>query len=208
MTTPDSGALRLARASGFGLCAFALSLAAHVAGGGQLPSTVASIVLLAFCCWVSVSLTWRRLGASTALVSLGSLQAILHVALMAASPAGSSCASLMPPSTHDMVGAAMGPTCEAPLAVSTPAPAAAGLSMTVAHVGAAVVLALLLARADQAVWFLATLRWWSVPSGLSGCRPVTRATLVPTVHWVVRLCADLSAASRRGPPACAAPAVA
>jgi hypothetical protein len=208
MMSPDAGLLRLARASGFGLVAFSLSLTAHVAGGGQLPSAMASLVLLGACCWVSVFLTWRRLGRLAAVIALGVMQVLLHAALMLASAAGA-CTAMMSGHPHLSTATAMA----APVCLPGPAhePSHAGgwpaMGMTLAHAAAAVLLGVLLSRADRAVWFLATLRLWAPPADVRVSPPVAAAPLVPAVPAWCRSHIALLGVRRRGPPVAAAPAL-
>lgn len=206
MTSPDSGALRLARASAFALCAFGLSVTAHVVGGGRVPSAVATAVLLASCVWVSVFLTWRRLGIGTSVLALGGLQVLLHQALMVAS-AGGTCMGMVHAHAHQLGGAPITAMCAAP-AHEAGQGGAIGWGMTLAHAASAAILGVLLARADQAVCFLATLRFWSLPSRLSVVTVSGRVRVAPPAPARIAILSVLTQVRRRGPPRAAAPALA
>jgi hypothetical protein len=207
MRSPEVGALRVARAFGFGLTAFALSVVAHVAAGGPAPSATTTLLLGAGTLWVSVFLTWRRLGVTASVVSLGALQVVLHAGLSLAS-AGGACLTVV----HSHAGhLASGPMtmCAASSSVHGHVHGIPGLAMTAAHAVAAVLLGVLLARADQAVWFLSALVWPRLPQPAAdaGVDPGTPVVLVAAParrpQWL-----GLAAVSRRGPPWGFAPAAA
>jgi hypothetical protein len=199
MTSPELGALRLARALGFGLTAFALSVTAHVVAGGPPPSATVSLVLGFAVVWASVFLTWRRLGVVSSVLSLGALQVVLHAALSLAS-AGATCMSVVHGHASHAADGAM-TMCTTATASHAHSDGASGLAMTAAHALAAVVLGVLLARADQAVWFLAALIWPSLPQATPGAAGVPQAR-VAVVRSRVRppVGVVLTGVSRRGPP--------
>jgi hypothetical protein len=203
MTSPDAGLLRLARASGFGLVAFALSVAAHAAGGGQLPSAVTSLVLVGACCWLSVFLTWRPLGIAKSVLALAALQVPLHAALMLTSVT-ESCVGMMPAHPHSPAAASMSAMC---LPGAIHAPALAGPGMTLAHGSAAVLLAVLLSRADRAVWFLVTLRLWAPPAEVQVCPSPVAGPVVAALPPCGRGRLAVLDVRRRGPPSSLAPAL-
>ncbi|HEV7145591.1 MAG TPA: hypothetical protein VGN48_01195, partial [Pedococcus sp.] len=99
MFSSELGALRLARAFGFAIAAFGLSVAAHVMAGGTPPSVTASLVLGGATLWVSLFLTGQRRGSRSIVAAMGLLQLLLHQALMM-SAAGSRCAALDAAGSH------------------------------------------------------------------------------------------------------------
>jgi hypothetical protein len=205
MFSSELGALRLARAFGFAIAAFGLSVAAHVMAGGTPPSVTASLVLGGATLWVSLFLTGQRRGARSIVAAMGLLQLLLHQALMM-SAAGSRCAALDAAGSHlHTLGAEARSACMA--MPSLPQPHAAHgipLGMTLAHALAALLLGLVLARGESAIWFLACLVWPSRPVALAVPVRMPRAWSVPTVPTVRRLSHALAPISRRGPPRLAA----
>jgi hypothetical protein len=154
---------------------------------------------------VSLFLTWRRLGVLASVLWLGGLQVLLHQGLMVSS--AGECMSPTQGNAREMVGGAMA-------VCSSQAPALelgwgpGRLAMTCAHLTAAVVLGLVLARGDRAVWFLARLVWPVLPAS------APRVGLIPRLVWhgaptISRARpVALTAVSRRGPPSWTAPACA
>jgi hypothetical protein len=207
MTSPEVGALRLARAFGFGLTAYALAVVAHAAGGGGTPTLTGSLVLAFATVWVSVLLTSRRLGVGSSVLSLGVVQLLLHEGLALASSAGGCMSVVHSHGSHLASGAMM--VCSPAGAPDMHAHGGATVAMTAAHAVAALCLGVLLARGDQAVWFLAALVWPRLPeAGVVGVLvprvPASaRARLVARRPLVV-----LSGLSRRGPPRACAPVAA
>jgi hypothetical protein len=198
MPLPDSGALRLARATGLGLSAFALSLMAHVAAGGNAPSATASAVMLSATVWVSIFLTRRRLNRPTMVAAIGSSQVVLHQLFSLTTGAGTCMTVVHSHADHLTNGAVT--------VCSQGSPAMAhhdGSSalMTAAHVVAAVAIGLVLARGEAALWFLAGLVWPRVPD-----LPKVPAFGVPAAaplvaQWTVRPRLGIGNGDRRGPPA-------
>jgi hypothetical protein len=198
MTSSGLGALRLARAFGFTIAAFALSVGAHVLAGGTTPSVTASLVLGGSTLWVSLFLTGRRLGARSIVVAMGLTQVLLHEALMMATPGGR-CPGLDRAGSHlHALSAAARSVC-----MTMPAlPQAHGipLGMMLAHAAAAVLLGLVLARGESAVWFLVALVWPSRPVAVAVPAGMPRTWSLATVPAVRRLNPGLAPISRRGPP--------
>jgi hypothetical protein len=198
MPLPDSGALRLARATGLGLSAFALSLMAHVAAGGSVPSPTASVVMLSATVWVSIFLTWRRLNRPTMVAAVGSSQVVLHQLFSLSTGAGTCMTMVHAHADHLTNGAVT--LCSQ----GSPAMAHHGGSsalMTAAHVAAAVAIGLILARGEAALWFLAGLVWPGVPDfprvpviGVPEAAPLV-------AQWSVRPRLGIGNGDRRGPPA-------
>lgn len=201
MTASELGALRLARAFGFAAAAFALSVCAHVLAGGTPPSVTASLVLGGATVWVSLFLTGRRRGALSIVGAMGLLQLLLHEALML-SAGGGRCPALEAPRDHlHALSSTARSACMAMPSLS-PTSAAHGipLGMTLAHALAAVLLGLVLARGESAIWFLASLVWPSRPVAVSVPVRRQRAWSIPTVAAVPRVGHALAPISRRGPP--------
>lgn len=198
MTTSEVGALRLARAFGFAIAAFALSVGAHVLAGGTPPSLTASVVLGGSTVWASLFLTGRRLGARAMVVAMGLAQLLLHQALMVSTPGGR-CAGLDRAGNHlHAVSSAARSVCTA--MPSLPHAHGIPLAMSLAHAVTAILLGLALARGESAIWFLAALVWPSRPVAVAVPVRMPRAWSVPTVPAVRGRSHQLGPISRRGPP--------
>jgi hypothetical protein len=161
MSSPVAGALRLARAGSLAVTAFALTSVAHVVAGGVLPATpwMVSIFLVTLC--GSVVVTGRRLGRGATVAGLGVSQMVLHAAFAFLSPGGSctrASSGLVMHSGHEAVMRCSDPAMTMPVHHST------GVVMGAAHAVAAVLVGLVLARGEAAVWFLASLVWPGLPS--------------------------------------------
>ncbi|WP_068266018.1 hypothetical protein [Janibacter limosus] len=196
MDSPSRGALRLARASAWAAAAFGLSTGAHVVGGGSLPSPgVAALISMALL-WCGLLLTQWRLGRVALTLSLGISQLLLHTVLAATETIAATCVATG--SHHVVVACADG---------ATPMPHGTSAGMVLAHTVAALLLALVLARGEDAVWHVAQLLWPRLPAapalllvvghGLAPSRggEPPRPAMVP------------GGAGRRGPPVRRAPAV-
>ncbi|HEX3002942.1 MAG TPA: hypothetical protein VHO27_01925 [Angustibacter sp.] len=191
MTSPTAGGLRLLRAGLLATACVSLALAAHTSAGGHAPGAVALLTAGVAVGCGALLVTGRRLGSASTVVGLVGVQAALH--LWFALTSGHDCA-VTGALTH-VHGVA--PRC-APLAgvapehAATPA-AASAAAMLLAHLGAVVLLGLLLAHADALLWRLAGL----LP------RPVP-ATTPPVVRPPWRLTAQgrsVRPAGRRAPTA-------
>jgi hypothetical protein len=200
MGSPAAGALRVARAAAFGAVALALALIAHVAAGGSSPRPIALTFLAGVVAGVSVVVTGRRLCVGATTLALGAVQVGLHAAFMALTPAAG-CMTVTMPVSH--AGGPMSMTsCPdgAPGWMGLPGSGAA-LPMVLAHAGATVVLAVLLARGDRALWLLGTL---VLPILSLRAAPRLRRRLAPllgcTVPALGRGRMVSSGVGRRGPP--------
>lgn len=201
MVWPGSGALRLARAGSLALAAYGLALGAHLVGGGDAPSAIASVVILFATFWACTALTWRRLGRVATVTLVGASQLLLHKAFGLTESAGS-CVTVV----HEHAGhLANGATtlCAAP-ATTAGMPSMAhhggtGLSMVAAHAVAAIVLGLVLARGEAAVWLLAS---WLVPPLPQPTPPPCALRPAPIWTPVTPFVAVFMPAGvgRRGPP--------
>jgi hypothetical protein len=194
MFSPGQGALRLARATGLALAAYTLSVVAHLAGGGHAPSALATAVLLFLTWWVCVMVTFRRLGRVACVALLAVSQVLLHGALSLASSAGG-CVQVV----HQHAGHLTNGTMTVCSAEAAPMHHhGSSLLMTSAHTVAAVLLGLVLARGEAALWFLAALVW---------PRPLVAPVLVtPARVWVAVVQTARTGVvvpggvGRRGPP--------
>ena len=194
MGSPAAGPLRLARAAAFGTVAFALALVAHVAAGGPSPRPVTLTFLAGGVAGVSVLVTARRFGVAHTTLALGAVQIGLHAAFMALAPAAG-CMTVTLPASH-----AAGPMSMTSCLAGSPG-SGSPLPMVLAHAGATVVLAVLLARGDRALWLLATLL---LPALLPRSVPLSPTRAAPVFRCAVPvLCRGRMVSSgvgRRGPP--------
>lgn len=141
MTSPGLGLVRHARAAVVAATAVMLSVAGHVVGGGHSPHPVTMSVLVLVAMIPVYVLGRRQLGLPALLVLLGGAQVGVHHLLSLPSP--------LPHAGHHAAspGMSMG-------GGSHP------VAMTLGHAVATVVLAVLLAHGDSALWRL----WWLVSS--------------------------------------------
>jgi len=190
---PGRGSLRALRGGLLAACCALLGISAHVLGGGSvdLGQTLLLTVLLAT---AAMALAGRRPGTGTLLVVAAVAQAAFHVVLAAAHRS----AEL---ASHGAETHQSGPLDLGALDGLLPT-----TWMTLAHAAGAVLVAVVLARGDAALFALARVarRWICVPGRPSGVarggvrHPVTR---VDHPRPLARL---LTAQLRyRGPPACA-----
>lgn len=138
--------MRLARAAVLGASSVLLAVGAHLTGGGMVPN--AALLMLTICATgvIAVSLTSRRCGLPLLLTVLGLEQTGLHLVFAAGSATAIGSCGPVDAAHHLHAVAACG------LAVSPAGLEHAGLSMILAHVGAIVLTAWLLARGEQWVW--------------------------------------------------------
>ncbi|MFI9449290.1 hypothetical protein [Amycolatopsis sp. NPDC052450] len=99
----------------------ALAVTAHMIGDGDLPDTAMTLLLTVLIGWNAAALAAKARGPLATIVDLGAGQVVMHLVLSSLS-------------THEPHG--------------EPAPLSGGLAMTIAHVVATLVTALLLAKAD------------------------------------------------------------
>lgn len=203
MIKPDAGPLRVVRASGLGLVAVLLAAAAHVVGGGALPSPTRLLTAAALSGVITGWVAARRCGAGLIVAVLGLLQAALHSVFAAASATASTApivAVHLSPAAADATlrdHAAPVASMTAPMAsmtapmVSTaahgPAMAMGGHltpGMLAAHALATIVTGLLLARGERAVWALAT--WWAATCPRIVTCPALRVPCLPRLPRSVR----------------------
>ncbi|KQX62855.1 hypothetical protein ASD06_12600 [Angustibacter sp. Root456] len=203
MSSPATGGLRALRAALLATACVSLALAAHTCAGGHAPDALAVLTATVAVGCAALLVTGRRLGAATTVVGLVGVQAALHGWFALTSGQGCAVTGAF---TH-LHGAA--PGCP-PVAGGAPeqsavhGAASAGLVMLLAHLGAVVLLGLLLARGDALLWRLA---------GLLPRRLPAVVDLVALVPW--RLAVEAPATlpvgqpvatgwHRRGPPRAAA----
>lgn len=193
-----SGPAHLARAGVLGTTALALAVGGHVAAGGEAPGLLGLTVLAVLTCAAVLVLTLRRLGVVALVGSLGILQLALHVGLIFASAGGT--ATVVGGSAHG------GHHQHVALAVTGAGSSSHDLAMTLAHVVATLLTALLLARAESLAWLAASIVTPLLPRTIAAARaalaglhlPAAPAPVEPPrlvqLHWA-------TAARRRGPPA-------
>ncbi len=165
MTTAGVGTVRAARAAVALLVVLGISSAAHQAGGGEPPGLVA----LAFLALLVGPPTWlatgRQLTTPTLVALLGGAQVVVHVALRTMVPGHGSGTAVH---VHGGVPAGLA-TGAAP---AMPAMPQLDPPMLLAHVVATLVLAVVLARAEAALWHV-------VSALLPRATPPARWPLVP-----------------------------
>lgn len=202
---PGRGVLRLARAAFFAVSAVGLASAAHLAGGEVVPPRSVLLAVPAVMVVVHLLAAGRR-GPAGLLIGMGLTQAVLHVALMTSSFATSCWSTASAPM---MAGMGMGDHQHAVLRCEPAPAAAAGLwpsgSMLLAHTLATVVVVLLLARGEVALWALAAaLRFRFRLPAATVLPPAVRALPVAVAAFRrAPQAVHLRTVRRRGPPALA-----
>ncbi len=145
MTTAGVGLVRAARAAVALLAVLGISSAAHEVGGGQAPGVVA----LAFLALLVGPPVWfatgRRLTTPVLVALLGGAQVVVHLVLRTMVP-GHGTGSAM--HVHEGVPEALVPGA----APAMPEMSALDAPMLLAHVVATLVLSVVLARAEAALW--------------------------------------------------------
>ncbi|WP_435202346.1 hypothetical protein [Janibacter sp. GS2] len=208
MDVPSRSALRVARAAAWTCAAFGLSVGAHVIGGGQPPSPGGGALIAMTLLCFGLLLTGRRLGAFSLIATLGTSQLLLHVGLTLTEQSAACTPAPGPSGTH--AGHDLALTCDAAVSGAATAITHAGhsaLTMTIAHLLAAVALGLVLAKGEDAVWRIAGLLLPHLPR--AGALPsLARRVLAPTHGGeAVTEVPLLGGVGRRGPPARPAPVV-
>lgn len=198
MTSPSTGALRLLRAACLTVAVLGLSLIAHVVGGGHAPSggVLAALALGVF--WACTVLTWRRLGRVSLTFAVLASQVLLHKAFdLLAGPAP--CVELVHAHAgHLTTGATV--LCSAPMPAMASAHGSPGLGMVVAHAVAAVLVSLVLAGGEAALWFLARLVWRPIVGAPDVAVQVLRGRVVIDRLVVPPRSVVPGGVGRRGPP--------
>lgn len=163
VTSPATGGLRALRAGLLATTCVSLALAAHTSAGGHVPDTLALLTATVAVGCAALLVTRRRLGTVTSAMGLVGAQAALH--LWFALTTGQDCA-VTGALTH---GHGVAPHCApvagvAPEQAATTPGATSAAAMLLAHLGAVVLLGLLLAHGDALLWRLAGLLPRPVPS--------------------------------------------
>ncbi|GAA1753814.1 hypothetical protein [Kocuria aegyptia] len=192
--------LRLARALLVTAVVLALAAVGHLAGGGGLPPL---IVLIGLAAGVLGPVTWasgRRLTLGPLLVLLGVAQWGLHEAFLLTSTVPA-CAAV--PDSHHSTH--LGPDTACPTGLVLEAghhgPSGHGAAMLAGHVLAVLVIALVITRAEAALWL--ALEWLRPllglvrPTGL----PAAARSLMPAAEQPVLAWRGLRRDRVRGPPA-------
>lgn len=200
MSSPSSGALRLLRAACLTVAVLGLSLAAHVLAGGHAPSAglTAGLALTVF--WVCTVLTWRRLGRVSVTAFLLVSQVVLHGCFEFLSGAPS-CVELVHAHAGHLAGGSTIACTGAGADMGTMTHGAMpGPSMMLAHAVAAVLVGLLLAGGERALWFLAGLVWRPLPTRRELPQRAVRAVFTASCEALSPLQPALGGVGRRGPP--------
>ncbi|WP_433955615.1 hypothetical protein [Janibacter indicus] len=192
MTEPSRGVLRLARTLAWTLAAGGLSTGAHLTAGGGLPSTGGIVLVIGVLLWSGLLLTRWRLGRVALAATLGGAQVVLHT-LLSAGHHAPTCA--VGGGHHEMVVG-----CAGGAEVSHTSPA-----MVLAHTVAALLLALLLARGEEAVWFLAGLLRPVLPRPIRRVVDAAPSEIPARADQPRRAPFVLGGVGRRGPPVRPAP---
>lgn len=188
MVSPGRGVVRFVRATAWAMAAFGLSTGAHVVGGGTSPSFGGALLMAIALLWTGLLITRWRLGRITLIISLAASQMLLHL-ILTASELSVACGTSG--GHHDVVLACAG---------GTPVPHHSGSMMLLAHAVTTLALAVLLARGEDAVWFIANRVWPRLPAAPAHLWLTTR-TIAPS-HLVAlrQRTILLGGVGNRGPP--------
>jgi hypothetical protein len=199
---PGVGLLRLVRAAFFAVSAVGLASAAHLAAGDDVPLWTALASVPAVMLVVNLLAAGRR-GPIGLFVGMGLTQFVLHVVFMMTAIAPS-CGS-----PAAMSGAAMSGHGHFPVVCEPVAGHGVGLSgfwpspgMLLAHTLATVLLVLLLAHGEAALWALTDFLTFRFPTSAAvALSPLARPVPVtPTSRRRIPQSAHLRTVRRRGPP--------
>ncbi|MCB7135601.1 hypothetical protein [Cellulosimicrobium marinum] len=200
MVSPVAGPLRLARAALVATLVLAVTAGAHALGGGHLPDPLVLAALGAFTLAGTTAAARHRFTVPRLVGVLGGAQLGLHLTLDALGHGAVACTSTG--AGHSGHGGVVCPTVAdaAAPAVSAVAPVVPGTAMFLAHVAATLVLAVVLARGEQA---LVRLVAWLAPRPVvldPVALPVARAVRAVgrTVHGAAAR--HPGTAPTRGPP--------
>lgn len=164
--------MRAVRGGVFAVTSTALTYAAHVGGGGELPDAGSALLLTALIAAAGTALADRQRSVALIVTTLGVVQVALHLMLTGLSSFGHHQASMWP-----------------------------GWTMIAGHVGAAVLIGLLLAHADAMIFAVARVLASLLPrrsAPFPALRPLWVAVtpVVTSVHTAVLQ----RERGRRGPP--------
>ncbi len=120
-------ALRAVRGGLLGVSSGALAVTAHMIGDGELPDTAITLLLTVLIGWNAAALAAKARGPLATIIDLGAGQVVMHLVLSSLS-------------SHELTHTASTQT--------GPSPASSNVAMTVAHVVATLITAVLLAKAD------------------------------------------------------------
>lgn len=209
------------RAGALSVVVVVVSLTAHLAGGGSLPSRGLLTAVCLAVAWVTVLVTTGPLSRRRVLVVLGAGQLALHEVFMTSShavalPGGTGPASAavlratgsmthaMPYHVSGAVAGVVGPV-PAPPGAGGMAAAGTGspMLMWLCHVAATLVLTAVLLRGERAMLALIALWWrWAprVPGRAAAPRVDVRRTPLRLPASVRHRCALVVTSPRRGPP--------
>ncbi len=205
--TAVSAPFRWLRSGAIGGTILALAAGAHTLAGGVLPAPMVMLALTALTAVVSVAVTGIRVPLTLMLALLGASQLLLHNAFDLLSNPTVPTASLVDPAmAHHLMGvpAALAPPATAMTHMSMqPGHPAAALAMTLAHVGATLATAVVLAKGEEALWLLAD---WLRPLVRLAAPVIVAVAALPSLTAAYspirpQPWRNLPADSRRGPPA-------
>lgn len=198
--TPRPAPFRLIRTAAVATSVLSLAVGAHVLGGGQLPPgpIMGACMALVVLCTVLLTGRGRQLTSPALVAVLSVSQVVLHEAFIVLSASGASAAA---PTIH-VHGTSPGvPTLPAGHDLQGHLTPHMDPPMLGLHIAATLVTALLLAKAEAALWALAA---WLRP--LTGVRPVPILFPSPVAAMVPRRALGrrwrvLRRQPLRGPPA-------
>jgi hypothetical protein len=195
--TPGTGLLRLTRAAFFAVSAVGLASAAHLAEGDDVPVGMALLSVPVVLIMINRLAAGRR-GPIGLFLGMGLTQVVLHLAFMVTSVA-STCAPTSAMAAHGHLRSVCEPVGGHGDAVVQLWPSA---SMAAAHTLATVLLVLLLARGEAAVWALAAcLRFRFVATAPVVHLPdVRQLPVASAIARRVPRIVHLRTLQRRGPP--------
>jgi hypothetical protein len=192
---PSRGRVRVLRAAVLGSASLTLAAAAHVIGGGDLPSA-GVLGVAAFLVGLSaVTFTARRCGMRVLLLILSAQQLLLHWLLGAAAAATGGCGAMMSGLPHHAI---QGGRCT-PMTAAMGGSSAPAWGMLLIHGLAVLATARLLSRGEAWLWRTVD-AFLEVVSAAPGGRPCSDRSRVMSSVQVVLPALTVSPAAPRGPP--------
>jgi hypothetical protein len=203
MASPAQGALRWARSAALTVATVGLAAAAHVLAGGHLPGWGVMAVLVTVTSLVGALVTGRQRGVAVIVATMAGLQVGLHEGFVLLTPMSMGSGSVTgacpgAPASHLLLHGGPQLLCHALPAAGHPAHGSAW--MLLAHGVAVLVLSVVLAGRERALWVLHGLVLPRFPR-----RPTVLAN-VPAHSWATTASmpsptsASRSSLVRRGPP--------
>jgi hypothetical protein len=189
------GKLRVLRAGVFSACAVSLATAAHVLAGGAPPAPFLLVALALFLAPAAAMAAGKLRGAVSVGTAMVAVQAGLHSLFGLFTSTAANCTEMSAHAGHSEL------LCADSGAMSNMAMGSNAQLMTLAHLGAAALLGLLLSRGETALWRMLSWIFPKLPGRFRACPPTPRLRRATVRRAATPKPAPLvGAVGRRGPP--------